>query len=71
MFDVSHLAGFVAARQQKHNGLPMPAAIHSIPGANVYPQLDNTFSDRLAVTEVSGLHLAQPNTDASLRHLVA
>ncbi len=49
----------------------MPAAIHSVTSTHMYPQLDNTFSDRIAVAKVSGLYLAQSNADAVLRNLIA
>lgn len=48
----------------------MSTAIHPVAGTHMHPQLDNTFSDRLAVTEVSSLYLAQTNADPSLCHLI-
>lgn len=36
----------------------MPATIDSVTGTHMYPQLDNTFSDRITVAKISGLYLA-------------
>ncbi len=49
----------------------MPTTIHTVASTDMHPQLDNPFSDRLAVTEISCLYLAQPNADTSLCNFIA
>ena len=49
----------------------MPTTIHTVASTDMHPQLDNPFSDRFAVTEISCLHLAQPNADTSLSNFIA
>lgn len=62
---------FFTTAQQQDDRFPVPAKIHPITGADVYPKLAHPLSDRLAIPKVSRLNLAQTNPDARLRHLVA
>lgn len=49
----------------------MPAAVHAVAGADMHAKFDDAFADRLAITGVASLHLAQPHANACLSHLVA
>jgi hypothetical protein len=49
----------------------MPAAVHAVSGANVNAQFDDTFADRLTITKIARLQVAQANANARLGKLVA
>jgi hypothetical protein len=45
----------------------MSSAVHSISGANVYGQFDDTLADGLAIAKIFGLYLAQSGRDSGAR----
>lgn len=49
----------------------MPPAIYPVTCANMNPQLDYTFADRLKITKVSRFNLAQPACNSRFRNFVA
>jgi len=49
----------------------MPPAIDPTARADMHAQLDDTPARSIPVTQIASLDVAQPNSNAGLRHLVA